>query len=61
MFRIFVHGVPVVVQRKRILLGTMRLWVLSLASLSGLKIRHYRELWCSSQTLLGSDIAVALA
>lgn len=31
-------GVPVVAQRKRIQLGTMRLWVLSLASLSGLGI-----------------------
>ena len=37
------------VQRKQIPLGTMRLWVQSLASLSGLRIRHCRELWCRSQ------------
>ena len=33
-------GVPVVAQRKQILLGTMRVWVQSLASLSGLRIQH---------------------
>ena len=48
-------------QWKQIRLGTMRLWVGSLASLSGLRIRCCRELWCRSQTLLGSCIAVALA
>ena len=31
-----------------------------LASLSGLRIRHCRELWCRSQTWLGSPVAVAL-
>ena len=31
-------GVPVVAQQKRIRLGTMRLWVWSLASLSGLSV-----------------------
>ena len=31
------------------------------ASLSGLRIRHCRELWCGSQTRPGSGIAVALA
>ena len=35
-------------------LGTMRLWVQSLALLSGLRIRRCRELW------LGSGVAVAL-
>ena len=44
----------------RIRLGTMRFWVRSLASLSGLRIRHCRELRCGSQTLLWSDIAVAV-
>jgi len=34
------------VQWKQIRLGTMRLWVRFLASLSGLKIWHCRELWC---------------
>ena len=33
-------------QQKQIQLGTMRLWVLSLVSLSGLRIRHCRELSC---------------
>ena len=37
----------------RIGLGTMRLWVPSLALLSRLRIRRCRELWCRSQT--GSD------
>ena len=53
-------GVPVVVQRKRIRLGTMRWQVRSLASLSGLRILHCRELWCRSQTRLGSRVAVAV-
>ena len=39
----------------------MRLQVRSLASLSGLKIWHGRELWCKSQMQLRSGIAVALA
>ena len=36
-------------QQKRIRLGTMRLQVRSLASLSGLRILHFHELWCRSQ------------
>ena len=51
---------PVVAQQKQIRLGTMR-WVPSLASLSGLRIRHYHELWYRLQTRLRSGIAVALA
>ena len=39
----------------------MRLQVQSLASISGLRIRHCHELWCSSQTWLRSGAAVALA
>ena len=31
------------------------------ALLSGLRIRHCRELWCRSQTWLGSGVAMALA
>ena len=54
------QGVPVMAQRKRIRLGTMRLWILSLASLSGLRIQRCRELWCRSQTRLGSDVAVVV-
>ena len=54
-------GLPVVVLRKQIQLGTMRLKVRSLALLRGLRLRHCRELWCRSQMWLGYRIAVALA
>ena len=57
----FGSGVPVVAQQKRIQLGTMRLQVQSLASLSGLRIWHCHGLWCRSQTRFGSGIAVAMA
>ena len=50
-----------VAQRKRIRLGTVRLRVQSLASLSGLRIRCCHELWCRLQTRLGSGVAVAVA
>ena len=40
---------------------TMRLQVRSLASLSGLRMQHCGELWCRSQTWLGSGVAVAVA
>ena len=33
----------------------------SLASLSGLRIQHGRELWCTSQIWLRSSVAVAVA
>ena len=55
------YGVPIMAQRQQTLLGTMRLQVLSLASLSGLRIRCCRELWCRLQTQLGSGVVVALA
>ena len=35
-------------------LGSMRLWVQSLSSLSGLRIQCCHELWCRSQTWPGS-------
>ena len=54
-------GLPIVVQWKRIQLGTMMLWVQSLASLSGLRIWHCHELWWRPQTWLGPGIAVAMA
>ena len=54
-------GVPVVVQQKRIRLGTMRLWVQSLASLSGFRIWHFREQWCRLQMRLESCVAVVVA
>ena len=47
-------------QLKRIRLGTMKLRVPSLASLSGLKIRRCWEPWCWSQMWLGSVVAVAV-
>ena len=53
-------GVPLVVQQKRIRVGTMRLRRQSLASFSGLRIGHCRELWCRSKTQLGSCVAVAV-
>ena len=43
-------GVPVVAQRTQVV--SMRTWVRSLVSLSGLGIRRCRELWCRSQTSL---------
>ena len=54
-------GVPILAQQKRIWLVSMRTRVRSLALLSGLKIRHCRELRCRLQTRLGSRVAVALA
>jgi len=42
-------------QQKRIQLGTIRLQVQSLASLSGLRIQRCHEMWCRSQTH-GSDL-----
>ena len=42
-FREVIKGVPVVVQGKRIQLGTMRMWVQSLALLSGLRIQRCLE------------------
>ena len=53
-------GVPVVAQWKGIQLGTMRLWVQSLASLSGLGIQCYPELWCRSQMHFGFHVAMAV-
>ena len=38
----------------------MRMQVQSLASLSGLRIQHFVELWCRLQTRRGSGIAVAV-
>ena len=55
------YVVSVVVQQKRIRLGTMRLWVRSLALLRGLRIQHCRELWCKLQIWLRSCISVAVA
>ena len=53
-------GVLTTAQQKQIQLGTMRLQVQSLTSLSGLRISCFREPWCGSQTWLGSGLAVAM-
>ena len=50
----------IVAQRKLIQLGTVKLWVRSLASLSGLRIWHCHELGCRLQIWLGSCVAVAV-
>ena len=42
-------------------LAAMRTQVRSLASLSGLRIWHCRQLWCRSQMWLGSCVAVVVA
>ena len=55
------RGVPVVAQRKQIRLGTMRWRIQLLTLLSVLRILCCQELWCGSQTWLGSGIAVAVA
>ena len=53
-------GVPIMAQRKRIWLVSIRMQVQSLASLSGLRLQHCPELWCRSQVWLRSGIAVAV-
>ena len=45
---------------KQIRLGTLRLLVRSLASLSGLRIQRCREVWCRWQTRLRSHVAMAV-
>ena len=47
-------------QWKRIWLVSMKMWVQSLALLSGLRIWLCSELWCRSQTWVGSLVAVAV-
>ena len=44
--------------RLRTRLVSMRMWVQSLASLSGLRIHCRHELWCKSRTWLGSGCFV---
>ena len=52
---------PITAQWKRLQLGTLRLRVRPLASLRGLRIQRYCELWCRLQMWLGFGIAVAVA
>jgi len=47
-------------ETKGIQLGTMRLQVQSLASLTELRIWHCHELWCRLQMQLRSRVAVAV-
>ena len=54
------RGVPVLAQQKQIQLGIMKLWVQSLALLSGLRIWRCHELQCRLQMHLGPDAAVAV-
>ena len=51
-----ISGVPIMTQWKWIPLGTMKLWVRSLALFSVLRIWHCQELWCRSQIQLRSDV-----
>ena len=51
-------GVPIVVQWKRIQLVSLRMWIRSLASISGLRIQRCSELWCRSKMRLGSGIVL---
>ena len=60
-FKVEPGGIPVMAQQKEIRLGTMKFRVRSLASLSGLRIQHCRELCYRLQTQLGSGISVAVA
>ena len=53
-------GVPVVAQRKQTGQVSKRMWVQSLASLSGVRIQGYPELRHRGQMQLGSGIAVAV-
>ena len=54
------QGVLVVVQWVKDLTLSLRMWVQSLASLSGLRIWCGQEQWCRSQMKLESSIAVAV-
>ena len=53
-------GILVVAQWQRTQLGSVKVQVRSLTSLSRLRIWCFRELWCRSQTWLASGIAVAV-
>ena len=54
------HGFPVGTQGLRTQLVSMRMWVRSLASLSGLRSQHCLKLQCRLKTWLGSGVAVAM-
>ena len=52
------RGVPIVAQWSVNMTRIHRVW--SLALLTGLRIGHCQELWCSLETRLGSGVAVAV-
>ena len=54
------EGVPIMPQWLTNLTSIMRMQVQYLASLSGLRIQCYHEVWCSLQPWLGSHVAVAV-
>ena len=54
------EGVLVVAQHKQIRLETMKLQVQSPTLLNGLRIWRCCEVWCRSQTRLGSCVALAV-
>ena len=56
-----ISGIPVVAQRKQIWLASMKKQVQFLASLCGLRIQPYSELWHRLKAGLRSRIAVAQA
>ena len=51
---------PLCLRGLQIWLTSMRMWVQSLAPLSGLRIQHFHELWCRLMTWPGSHIAVSV-
>ena len=60
LYQKFIWEFPLWHSRLQIGLVTMRIWVQSLASLSGLRSWHCCELWYRSQTRLGSCTAVSM-
>ena len=60
LMRVLNRGVLVLAQWEQIWLASMKTQVQSLASLSGLRVQHCCDLWCSLQTWLRSGIAVAV-
>ena len=61
LLREYSPGVPTGAQWEQTRVVSERTQVRSLVSLSRLRIRHCCELWCRSQTQLGSGVAVAVA
>ena len=55
-----IQGVPIVAQWVMNPASIHEMWVPSLAFLSGLRIWHCLELWCSLQMQFGSRVAVAV-